>query len=141
MISLTLPMPDRRLSLNGREHWRTVRAGQQAQHQLSAYAALVVLDDMPSPKIPYPDAKVSVFIDVERKKGGHVWDTAGIIEACKGYCDGLEGLIYTDDKQIRGFQVRWDKEPTGNGLIHLYIRALSEPQDWPVVAWATEEWR
>lgn len=140
MISITLPIPDRNLSLNGRMHWRAVRKGQQAQQALASYAALTALDEMVSPRIPYLTEKVSVFIDVERKKNGSVWDASACVEACKGYMDGLERLIYTNDQQIRLYAVRWDAKPTGNGLIHLYIRALSEPQGWPVVAWATEEW-
>ena len=139
MITISLPMPDRRLSLNGREHWRTVRAGQQAQHRYAEVVAKVQASGWPVPV--YASERMSIFIDVERKKGGQRRDTAGLIEAVKGFCDGLNGIVYTDDAQIRSFAVRWDAKPTGNGLIHLYIRALSEPQDWPVVAWATEEWR
>lgn len=141
MITISLPIPDRKLSLNGREHWRTVRKGQQAQHEVAGIVGKVAVMHLRLAPPAYPTELVSVFIDVERKKRGNVWDTPGIIEACKGYCDGLQGSVYTNDSQIRGFMLRWDAKPTGNGLIHLYIRALSEPQDWPVVAWATEEWR
>lgn len=147
MITISLPMPDRRLSLNGREHWRTVAKLRADQHELAYHACrdamfLWTMEEERGYDYPlYRTEKVSVSIDVERKMRGHVWDTAGIVEACKGYCDGFNEVIYTDDTQIRSFAVRWDAKPTGNGLIHLYVRALSEPQDWPTVAWATEEWR
>jgi len=141
MLSLTLPMPDRKLSLNGREHWRTVRKGQTSQHELAGLAAVAVIQERGQPFPVYPSEKVSLYIDVERRPRGQRWDTAGLVEAIKGYQDGMEMLIYYNDSQIRTYAVRWDAKPTGNGLIHLYIRALSEPQDWPVVAWATEEWR
>lgn len=140
MITISLPVPDRRLSLNGREHWRTVAKLRAEQHEIAQYTAINLAAARVMAPL-YPAVRVSVSIDVERKVRGQAWDTAGIIEATKGYLDGLNGIVYTDDAQIRVFAVRWDAKPTGNGLIHLYIRALSEPQDWPVVEWATEVWR
>lgn len=141
MITISLPMPDRRLSLNGREHWRTVAKLRAEQHELARFTGAAAMMKAPHPWPLYSIDRVSVSIDVERKTRGKVWDAAGLIEATKGYLDGLNGVMYSDDTQIRIFAVRWDAKPTGNGLIHLYIRSLSEPQDWPVVAWATEEWR
>lgn len=143
MILITLPMPDRNLSLNGRMHWRQQRAGQIDQQQVAQLAAVVSLrrQHPEHTQYPlYPADKVSVLIDVERKKRGQVWDASACVEAVKGYMDGLEGWVYTNDQQIRSYAVRWDARPTGSGLIHLYIRSLRESQGWPAVAWATEEW-
>jgi Holliday junction resolvase RusA-like endonuclease len=146
MITISLPIPDRKLSLNGREHWRTVAKLRADQHEVAQFTGAAAMMKAPQPWPLYSTTNLSVSIDVERKtpraRGqSKVWDAAAMIEATKGYLDGLNGITYTDDTQIREFRVRWDAKPTGNGLIHLYIRALSEPQGWPVVAWATEEWR
>lgn len=139
MIVITLPIPDRNLSLNGRMHWRSVAKGRRAQHELALARGALALARAGLAAPCYPEGKLAVYIDVERKARGNVWDTAGIIEACKGYCDGLNGVVYTDDAQIRSFAVRWDQRPTGRGLVHLYIRPLSAPRGWPVVEWATEK--
>jgi len=141
MITVTLPMPDRNLSFNRIKHWYIVAKGREEQRELALARGAMALAAAGVRAPFYPSGLVSVSIDVERKARGKVWDAAALVEATKGYIDGFNEVIYTDDAQIRSFAVRWDTKPTGNGLIHLYIRALSESQGWPVVAWATEEWR
>lgn len=136
-LTLTLPLPDHDLSLNGRVGWREQRRGQREQKELAALVALATLAGAPRPHFP-AGVRLRVLIDVERRTRGNIWDTPAIIEATKGYLDGLEGYAYANDRQVRAFEVRWDAKPTGRGLIHLYISAYADRAGWPVVAWDTE---
>jgi hypothetical protein len=135
-LAITLPLPDHALSLNGRGHWRAQRAGQQAQHEAALLAGLVAVPARLRPRFPLP-ARLMVDIDVERRARGKVWDAAAVIEACKGYFDGLNGLAWGDDVQVSGFRVRFDKRPTGRGLVHLYIYPRDIYREWPAVGWET----
>lgn len=136
-LTLTLPLPRHDLSLNGRLNWRAQRRGQHDQAEVAGFTALAALIDAPRPHFP-AGLRLRVLIDVERRKRGNVWDTPAIIEATKGYLDGLQGLAYADDRQVRGIDVRWDATPTGRGLIHLHIGVYGDRVAWPAVDWATE---
>lgn len=136
-LTITLPLPDHDLSLNGRIGWREQRQGQRDQKELAALVGLATLAGAPRPHFP-AGLRLRVGIDVERRKRGLIWDTPAIIEATKGYLDGLNGVAYADDRQVRSFDVRWDAKPTGRGLIHLYISVYRDRAAWPAVAWATE---
>jgi hypothetical protein len=135
-LAITLPLPDHALSLNGRGHWRAQRAGQRAQHEVALLAGLATIPARLRPRFPLP-ARLMVDIDVERRARGKVWDAAAVIEACKGYFDGLNGLAWGDDVQVSGFRVRFDKRPTGRGLVHLYIYPRDRSREWPAVGWET----
>lgn len=136
-LTLTLPLPRHDLSLNGRLTRLRQWQGQQDQAEVAGFTAIAALMDAPRPHFP-AGLRLRVLIDVERRKRGNIWDTPAIIEATKGYLDGLQGLAYADDRQVRGLDVRWDATPTGRGLIHLYIGVYSDRVIWPAVAWATE---
>lgn len=136
-LTITLPLPRHDLSLNGRINWGAQRRGQHEQAEAAGFVALATLIDAPRPHFP-AGTPVRVLIDVERRKKGNVWDTPAIIEATKGYLDGLEGHAYANDRQVRAFEVRWDARPTGRGLIHLYISAYDDRAAWPTVAWETQ---
>lgn len=135
-LTITLPLPDHALSLNGRGHWRAQRAGQLAQHEDASLVALGLVPARSRPAFPLP-ARLMVDIDVERRPRGRVWDAAAVIEACKGYFDGLNGVVWGDDVQVTGFRVRFDKRPTGRGLVHLYIYPRDVYREWPAVGWET----
>ncbi len=121
-FTVTLPLPDHRLSLNGRIGWQEQRRRQQAQATWAWQQGLLALDGASRPAFP-AGVRVMVGLAVERRKGGKVWDAAAVIEACKGYLDGLNGIAYADDRQIAGFRVGWDERPTGAGVVHLTVRA------------------
>lgn len=119
-VTVVLPYPDHRLSLNGREHWRTIHRLRQEQHEAAALVAAAVV---PAQARPWFGADVPLFVTLTmaRPARGKRWDSAAAIEACKGFCDGLNGIVYRDDSQIVGFRVEWTHDPAGRGLVRVRV--------------------
>lgn len=124
-LTITLPLPDRHLTLNGRLHWR-VKARLVKQHrEWAEMKARSLIQQRPH----FPaGAKVRVDVRIERKKYGQKWDSTAIIEATKSYIDGFQDAgVYLNDSCVRWGEVEWDAKPTGKGII---VMSLSEVEGW-----------
>ena len=121
-VTLSLPYPDHRLSLNGREHWRTIHRLRQEQH---GAAALVAASVVPAQARPWFAADVPLFVTLTmaRPARGKRWDCAACIEATKAALDAFNGIVYRDDAQIVGFRVEWTRDPAGAGLVRVRVTA------------------
>lgn len=99
--TISLPLPSRALSLNGRAHW-TTRARETATVRLAAKAAWGEASAWQRPMWDGP-----CWIEIDWHYRGSAPDTASAIERCKAICDALQdaGLI-VDDVQVRGHAVR-----------------------------------
>lgn len=132
-VVLTLSFPDRRLSLNQIRTHPRVRDRLRDAYKMEA--ARQGQADIPAECRPvYPaGARLLVAIRCERARGGKVWDAAGIIEACKSAADGLNGILWHDDKQIAAWVVLWDTKPTGRGVIRISAHEIAEGELWAAV--------
>lgn len=90
--TITLPLPDRRLSQNARVHW-AVRAKATKAARLAAWAA--ACEAMKGARPAW--AKARVQIEAWFKTATHP-DPANLVADCKAYFDGLQdaGMIAND---------------------------------------------
>lgn len=121
-LTITLPLPDYALTLNGTRN-RFKRARLAKEHRgwakLKAQSLLT--------KRPHFPAGVPVQVDVrvERKPRGRRMDDSAVIECLKAYIDGLEDAgVFEDDRCVRWGSVEWDLKPTGRGLVHLCLSVM-----------------
>lgn len=123
--TVTVPMPDHRLTLNRVRTNPAYRVRLVAEHKDAArLAGLAALGDGPRPHFP-PGARLVAWVAVERRKRGQVWDVSALIEALKPTFDGLNGLLYADDRQLVGFVVEWDRTPIGTGVVHITLTPMA----------------
>lgn len=101
-LTITVPIPPRDISPNGRPHWRTKARKVKIARRQGHDAALDTLDQlkMKPPKWTVASITPMVYIKDRRSR----WDRDNIIGACKAYCDGIAdaGVVKNDS----GF--RWN---------------------------------
>lgn len=118
-LTVTVPMPDHRLTINRVRTNPAFRTRLVNEHKdaarLAAYAAI---GQAARPHFPV-GVNVVAWVAVERHKRGQRWDLGGLVEALKPAIDGCTGTIYADDRQVVGVVVEWDTKPTGTGIVHL----------------------
>jgi len=119
LITVTVPMPDHRLTLNRVRTNGAYRV--RLVHEHKDTARLAALAALGSRERPYFAVGVNVvaWVAIERRKRGQRWDLGALIEALKPAIDGCTGIVYADDRQVVGVVVEWDQRPTGAGLAHL----------------------
>ena len=121
---LALSFPDRRLALNQIRTHPKVRDRLRDEYKLEG--ARVAQAAIPAELRPVYPAGVALAVAVrcERARGGQRWDAAGIVEALKPAIDGMNGILWADDKQIAIWIVEWDARPTGGAQVFVTAHAV-----------------
>lgn len=120
-LAVVLGLPDHDLTLNRRGGNEHARAKLVWAHKGAAtLAALMTVPDESRPYFP-AGVQVVAWCSIERRKRGQRWDFGAVVEACKPYFDGFNGIVWADDKQLMGMVVVWDERPTGQGIIKIKL--------------------
>lgn len=114
-LSITVPKPDKLLSMNDREHWRT-RAGSVAvwrdaafwwakQHKVRCHAL--------------PDTQVEVWVEFGTDKPNQRRDPHNFFPTIKAICDGFTtAAVWIDDdsKHVRTVEPTFTTDVEANAL-------------------------
>ena len=125
-VTVTLPIPSRTLSPNGRHHWRTKAAAKKKAREDGRLATLAALSPVASARPLWLNAVVSVRL--VRKDGRGRWDDDNLIAACKAYVDGVvDAGLMANDKGLRWGSVEQVVDKTDRaGRIELTFTSLVE---------------
>ncbi len=114
-LCLYLPLPDHKLTINGRKKHGRTRAGHaaiariEAEHKDDATrVAGQALLDKPWPYFPKgTQLKVNLAIKKASKRS-KAWYRSAVIEAMKPYMDAMNGIVYDDDVALHWGEVSWE---------------------------------
>jgi len=129
-LLLCLPLPDKRLTPNGRlHHMARARLTAEARRDaawLAAYQISVVRDWVPLPWFP---AGVLVRVDavVRLQRGAKRGDADNTIAWFKVTLDSLtDAQVWADDSQARWGELVWGRDTHGAGDVQLTLTAMGE---------------
>ena len=142
-LKLTLAMPDHALTLN---RART-NPGKRNRLVGESKAKAKEVGEAAAPPLARPwfpgNTQVLAVCRVERHARGNRWDYGGMVEALKPALDGLQGIVYGNDKQVVGMVILWDEKPTGTGVVRVTFKEWQEDDEddqlRPVAGAATAE--
>ena len=128
-LTITLPIPDHRLTANGRLGWRAKARLVREHRAWAAGEAANAVNRSGATSRPFfpPGTPVRVTVQVKRKKGGKRWDNQAVIESLKPAADGMEGHIFDNDKCLQWGEVEWDAKPDGAGQVILTLTGEEQP--------------
>lgn len=93
-MTISLPLPDRRLSPNARGHWSKGHKASKAAKQHAYLATKNALQGKPSPAVSR--YKLAFFFKVTRRR-----DDDNFSACCKYYRDGIAAALGIDDTDLR----------------------------------------
>jgi hypothetical protein len=121
VLVIRLPVcPDAALSPNSRKHW-AARLRPKAQARQMAY--LAAREACWEDAWPAFDGPVTVRITIGWAKGRKSVDGDNALAMCKSYVDGLNGIVWADDKLCRFEPVEQERDKDGVGYIVLEIES------------------
>lgn len=112
-ITITLPLPHKALSPNGRPHWRTL-AGAKKKAKLAGYLATIAAGGQ---DLQWAAASIEPTFIVKSKRYADA-DHDNRIASCKAFCDGIAaaGLV-VNDRVFRWREVRHDVDKNDPRLV------------------------
>lgn len=93
-MTISLPLPDRRLSPNARGHWTGLSKAKKKHRELAYLTTKSALQGKPSPAVSR--YRLEFFFKVNRRR-----DDDNFSAACKAYRDGIADALGIDDTDIR----------------------------------------
>lgn len=108
---------DRRLSPNGRSHWRTVHTLKQEREYAAYYATFTATIET---RVEFTPPLVLHFL-VAWEKGRKRMDDDNIKASLKSIIDGIADALGIDDKHITLGTVQQERDPEGRGFVRVAI--------------------
>lgn len=123
VLCVSLPLPGRLLSPNGRAHWTAIRAAKETARWRAKLAARELLLDQPTPYFP-AGARVRVTATAWPRQRNHEHDDDNLKASTKSYWDGFtDAGVWADDQQAIWGDVVWEEPGERRGLLVLTIAA------------------
>jgi hypothetical protein len=92
-MTITLPLPHKRLSPNARSHWRAKAAQTKVHRQRARLLTLEALNGQPAPT--FSGYRLAFFLPDARNR-----DDDNLAASCKAYRDGIADALRVDDSTL-----------------------------------------
>ncbi len=120
-LTIVVSTPSYRLSPNGsRNRYERAKLAMAARYE-AALAARCASRDGPR----WPTGPVRLSVEFILPKGARRLDDDGAIALLKSSCDGVQGIVISNDRQIVWGEIRWSRNPQLRaGMVRLTFESV-----------------